>query len=165
MNEFFKDIKVVIVLLFALVLILIYSLPSNGEIQEIPFEEEGYIEVEVLLYHNNLRLLYDCSAIDMGVSPEQARSIEHGIKGELWERPGSHDLINDILEGYNVNVLMARVHDLRDRAYIADLFLQKREAIYRLDSRPSDAVAIALRAGAPVEVHRDLVDEHATEVC
>ncbi len=143
----------------------VFLVSSSGEIPEIPVDHEGYVETSVFIRDQNLQLVYNCHAITMAVGVEQASSIQYGLRGELWERPGSHDLIKDILEGYGVEVAMVRVHDLRDGAYVADLFLYSDGTVYRLDSRPSDSVAIALRAGAPIEVKYDLVREHGQYIC
>ncbi len=143
--------------------LLVFS--SDGEIPEIPVDDEGFVEADVFLQDQNLQLVHNCYALSMTVGVEQARSIEQGLENELWERPGSHDLMIDALRGYDVEVAMVRVHDMRDGAYIADLFLHKEETVYRLDSRPSDAVAIALRADAPIEVSEDLLQEHGRNVC
>ncbi|MFP4115806.1 MAG: bifunctional nuclease family protein [Candidatus Aenigmatarchaeota archaeon] len=165
MKEKLKDTKYQLLAVAILALVLIYAAPSNGEIPEVPAEDEGFVEAEVFLQDQNLQLIHGCRVLDMAISREQASSIEYGIQGELWERPGSHDLIKDILEGYEIDVIMVRVHDLQENAYRADLFLKKDGTVYRLDSRPSDAIAIALRVGAPVKVEEDLFLEYGRSAC
>ncbi|MFP4116587.1 MAG: bifunctional nuclease family protein [Candidatus Aenigmatarchaeota archaeon] len=146
---------------FALLLIS----PSDSEVPEIPVENEGFVEANVFLQNQNLELRHNCDALTMTIGVDQARSIQYGLNNELWERPGSHDLMVDALRGYDVEVVMARVHDLQDGAYIADLYLEREETVYRLDSRPSDAVAVALRADAPIQVNRSLLEEYGRNIC
>ncbi len=165
MKDTFQDSRFHVGLLIVLALLLVYTVPSHGEIPEIPVDNEGYVEIDVFIHNQNLQLRRDCVALDMTVSYDQARSIDHGIHGELWERPGSHDLMKDIIDGYGINVVMVRVHGMQEGAFVSDLFLEKDETVYRLDSRPSDAVAIALRTDAPVMVHEDLLHDHGVDVC
>ncbi len=165
MDDFFEDTILLLFVVGTLALALIIMFPSDGEIPEIPVEDEGYVETTVFLQDQNLQLRHNCEALGMFVGTDQARSIQYGIQGELWERPGSHDLMIDAFHGYDIKVVMARVHGMRGGAFLADLYLKKEDTIFRLDSRPSDAVAIALRADAPIEVSEDLLQEHGRNVC
>ena len=69
----------------------------------------------------------------------------------------THDLIKNILETLEARVLKVVVTDLRENTFFAVLNLQLGETEYTVDSRPSDAIALALRVGAPIYVDEDVV--------
>ena len=67
----------------------------------------------------------------------------------------THDLIKSILESLEARVLKVVVTDLRDNTFFAVLHLQLGGAEITVDSRPSDAIALALRVAAPIFVDED----------
>src|SRR5437773_2752594 len=71
-------------------------------------------------------------------------------------RPMTHDLIKNILESLEVQVLKIVVTDLKDNTFFAVLHLKLGETEYTVDSRPSDAIALALRVAAPIFVEEEV---------
>lgn len=100
--------------------------------------------VIVLREVNGSRLLV------MEIGPLEANSIAMELEGMRPPRPMTHDLFVDALEQLNVRVARATVVELRDSTFFATLTLETSEGIVNLDSRPSDAIAIALRSEAPI---------------
>ena len=121
----------------------------------------GYVKVhsnvEVEGERGVLTLKNNCKELRMSIIPWQARSIEVGMKGVKGIRPNSHDLLASILEDYGIEVLMVKVTHLKDGTYYAKLIVRKGNKILGLDSRPSDAVALAVRVGADVFVNDGLM--------
>lgn len=81
-----------------------------------------------------------------------AKSYE---KNEI-ERPLTHDLIKMIIEAFSARLIKVVVDELDGTTYKAKLFLQADNRDYYLDSRPSDAIAIALRTGAPIFIENSI---------
>ncbi len=71
-------------------------------------------------------------------------------------RPNSHDLARDLIRGLDAEVVRVVVTELRDGTYYATLHLQNGQRSVGIDARPSDAIAIALRAQAPIFVRETL---------
>ena len=94
----------------------------------------------------------------MRIPPMTGYSIQAALEGTRLPRPSSHDLFVQALGCAGVRVLGADIVDERDRVFIAVLRLKCGSRTVNLDSRPSDAIAIALRAGAPVRIHRRVLD-------
>jgi len=69
----------------------------------------------------------------------------------------THDLIKNILESVEAKVEKIVVNDLRDNTFFAVIHLRLGEEEITVDSRPSDAIALALRVGAPIFVDEDVV--------
>lgn len=86
----------------------------------------------------------------MGIGPAEAASIAIGAGKIKTERPLTHDLLADIFKRFDVNVRRVVIHDLKDQAFIAVLDLETPQGIQEIDCRPSDGVALAVRAKAPI---------------
>jgi len=63
-------------------------------------------------------------------------------------RPQTHDLLRDVIEGLGATVERVEITDLREGTFYSFLYLQRDGQTHRIDSRPSDAIALALRTGA-----------------
>lgn len=90
---------------------------------------------------------------------EEATSIAHGLDAEDIGRPLTHDLLLDVVEELGGRVDRVEVRDLRDGTYFADLFIQTPREMAAIDARPSDALALAARLNAPIEVHEEVFAE------
>ncbi|GAB3505792.1 bifunctional nuclease family protein [Amycolatopsis cihanbeyliensis] len=76
-------------------------------------------------------------------------------------RPGTVELIGRVLEAFGRQLVRVEVTDLRDGVFLSDLVL---DGDLRITARPSDAVAIGLRAGVPVEVAETVLDTAAVDI-
>jgi bifunctional DNase/RNase len=74
----------------------------------------------------------------------------------------THDLIKNILETVTAKVLKIVVTDLKENTFFAVLHLQLGDTEYTVDSRPSDAIALALRVAAPIYVDEEVVRKAKT---
>ena len=92
----------------------------------------------------------------------EANAIALELEKVAPPRPLTHDLIKNILEAMEARVLKVVVTDLRDNTFYAVLHLRVGGAEYTVDSRPSDAIALALRVGAPIFVHEDVFPKAKT---
>jgi uncharacterized protein len=78
-------------------------------------------------------------------------------------RPLTHDLIGNILAGLGATVQKVVIHDVRDETFFARIYLLQEsdlgKSLAEIDSRPSDAIALALQSGAPIFVARAVWDQ------
>ena len=98
----------------------------------------------------------------MEIGTSEALSIGLALKGEKFWRPLSHDLMLQIVRLSGLKPLKVEIYDVKDGAYLARIHLIKPFIFWIkhrvvLDSRPSDAVAFALRAGIPIYVSEHLL--------
>lgn len=91
-----------------------------------------------------------CLPIWIGVT--EATSIASVLKQVQMQRPLSHDLMHDIFGQLTVTLERVIITELRDQTYFAELVLTQGDRALVIDSRPSDAIALALRAHAPIFV-------------
>ena len=87
----------------------------------------------------------------------EANAIALELEKIETPRPLTHDLIKNILETIDARVQKVVVTDLKENTFYAVLHLQVGTTEYTVDSRPSDAIALALRAGAPIYVDEEVV--------
>jgi hypothetical protein len=87
----------------------------------------------------------------------EANAIALELEKITTPRPMTHDLIKNILESVEAKVEKIVVNDLRDNTFFAMIHLRLGEEEITVDSRPSDAIALALRVGASIFVDEDVV--------
>jgi bifunctional DNase/RNase len=89
----------------------------------------------------------------------EASAIATELEGINFSRPMTHDLIRDILATLGIEVLKVEVHDLRNNTFFANIHLLREGKTQVIDSLPSDALALALRAGAPIYVEERVIEK------
>lgn len=89
----------------------------------------------------------------------EATSIASAIKQLAMARPLTHDLFYDLLQELGIIVQRIVITELKDSTYFAELVLGQGDKVIILDSRPSDAIAMALRASAPIYVSQQVLDQ------
>jgi bifunctional DNase/RNase len=97
-----------------------------------------------------LRSKQDKRELGMFIGPFEAQAIALPLQGIRPPRPYTHDLMLDALHRLKAKVKRVVITSLRDNTYFADLILDVQGQDVRLDSRPSDAIALALREDAPI---------------
>ena len=96
------------------------------------------------------------------IGAAEATAIAYAQQGVVPPRPLTHDLIKNILESLNARVQKIVVNDLRDNTFFAVIHLRLGTSDITVDSRPSDAIALALRVGAPIFVEEEVVHKART---
>ena len=86
------------------------------------------------------------------VGPFEANAIAMEIEKVATPRPMTHDLIKTILTGLNAAVTKVVVSELKDDTFYATIWLERDGEVITIDSRPSDALALALRLDCPIFV-------------
>lgn len=89
----------------------------------------------------------------------EATSIASAIKQVTMARPLTHDLMHDIFQEVGVRVQRVVITELKDSTYFAELVLSLGDKALIIDSRPSDAIGIALRESAPIYVTQSVLDQ------
>ncbi|HVB40963.1 MAG TPA: bifunctional nuclease family protein [Terriglobales bacterium] len=87
----------------------------------------------------------------------EANAIALEIEKVATPRPMTHDLIKQVLLGFNAHLKKVVVNELRDDTFYAVLWLDHEGETITLDARPSDALALALRLDCPIYVDDDVL--------
>ena len=88
----------------------------------------------------------------------EANAIALRIEGVEPPRPMTHDLLHSSLEKLGARVERVTISELRENTFYAVISLRGRRGTHTIDSRPSDAIALALRADAPIFAMRSVLD-------
>ena len=94
------------------------------------------------------------------IGQSEALAIELQVRGEVFERPLTHDLLKTSVESLGASVVKVAITELKDNTFFAKLYLQRDNEIYAIDARPSDSIALALKASADIYVARDVFKNH-----
>ncbi len=87
------------------------------------------------------------------VGAVEANAVALQIENVVPPRPLTHDLVKSIITELGAELIRVVIHDLKESTFYAYLELRRNGELIRIDVRPSDALALALRAKAPVLVH------------
>lgn len=98
------------------------------------------------------------------IGPGEASAIAMVLAGIEFPRPMTHDLLNTVVEEMGGEVVRVHIHQVVDNTYYASLHLRSATQVLTIDSRPSDSVALALRASAPIFVADSLLDRMPIEI-
>ena len=86
-------------------------------------------------------------------------AIHRFVNNETLPRPLTHELIGSIFKELGIGVDKIVVNELRDMTFYARLHLKQDGRSFDIDSRPSDAIALAMQAGAPIFVEEDVIQK------
>ncbi|HEV8686778.1 MAG TPA: bifunctional nuclease family protein [Gaiellaceae bacterium] len=97
------------------------------------------------------------------IGQPEAAAILMKLQGASTPRPMTHDLVTDILGQLDAQVTRITVTELRDNTFYAQITVQMDGNEIDVDSRPSDAIALAIRAEAPIFAADSVIEESAIE--
>jgi len=124
------------------------------ELFRIQIDENRGEQVIVLKEKNGVRTL----PIVIGIV--EATAIKMKISGFSPPRPLTHDLLNNTIKGLDAHLEKIVVEKLEDNIFYAKLIIRDSQGnIKEIDARPSDSIALALRANAPIFVHNNVLEK------
>ena len=110
-----------------------------------------------------LRTLDGTKFLPIWIGHPEAAAILMKLQGTPTPRPMTHDLVTDMLGELNASVARVVVTELRENTFYAQITLQVNGSEIEIDSRPSDAIALAVRADAKIYVADEVIDDSAIE--
>jgi bifunctional DNase/RNase len=113
--------------------------------------------VVVLLRAENGKLL------PIWIGALEGQNIAIALAGEKPPRPLTPDLLLSVLDMLGGKLARVEITELKENTFYARLVIEHRGIEYEIDARPSDAIALALRAEAPILVDENLLEEAAVE--
>ena len=126
------------------------------------------VGVRVELPHNQpIVLLKERSGerfLPIWIGAVEATSIAFALQGVATARPMTHDLMRDLLASLDVSVDRIVVTQLRERTFYAEIRMTQDGESIVVSSRPSDAIALAVRATVPIFADEDVLAEAGIEI-
>jgi bifunctional DNase/RNase len=98
------------------------------------------------------------------IGPAEANAIAMELAGKKFTRPLTHDLLKLAIQGLGARVSKVVVTEIQENTFFAKVYLTRDDDVLAIDARPSDSIALALRANASIFVARDLFLAHKKEV-
>lgn len=124
-------------------------------------DEEGNV------FSNHIVVLYDAQGqrtLPIWVGLFEGHAIAMGVVGEPTPRPMTYEFIAKLLDAADAKIEAVRVDSLQDDIFYAVVTLKHGDASTEIDARPSDAMALALRTGAPIFVTEALMEKSALAI-
>jgi bifunctional DNase/RNase len=135
---------------------------------------QGFIMIQMLVegigidpQNQTLVLLRDEERrvfVPIYIGPAEAMAIQTELDSRPTPRPMTHDLISNILRDLQVELVKVTVKDVDKMLYYATLHLRAAGAEQEVDARPSDAIALALRAHCQIWVSDEVIDKSGIQV-
>jgi bifunctional DNase/RNase len=151
-------------LLTPIIILILLSVVSLAVINI--FDTSEYYVADVLEVEGPIITVGNgCTAIVAETSPERAYSIELGIRGIIEQRPNTHDIFSETLKSFNITLDYITIDSFKDGIYYSYLFLKSDEKILKLDVKPSDAIAMALRTNSTIYINKTMLQEVGVNIC
>jgi hypothetical protein len=112
-------------------------------------------------HSNPVVVLVDLSgqkALPIWIGVFEAEAISRGLEDVVTLRPMTHDLMKQILDTFQVSVTRVVINDLKENTFYANLYLNIEGKELVVDSRPSDAIALAVRVKAPIFITDSVIE-------
>jgi uncharacterized protein len=149
------------------------SLLSCDPILALPLDEESPVQ-EMVIYGVSfdmvgkqpivlLKTVESNKFLPIWIGHPEAAAILMKLQGASTPRPMTHDLLSDLLGELEVECTRVAVTELRENTFYASISLRANGREIEIDSRPSDALALAVRAGAPIFAADEVIAESAIE--
>jgi bifunctional DNase/RNase len=98
------------------------------------------------------------SVLPIWVGIFEANAIALELEKIVPPRPMTHDLLRDVITGLGARIQRIAVTELKDNTFYAMIHLSHNGSAFQVDARPSDAIALALRAEAPIFVEQNVIE-------
>ena len=149
-----------------LVLLISSSIMAYAIINLIEIDESKYVVADFLeVSGTTVYIGNNCTAIVAETSQERADAIQTGIEGIINERPNAYDTIAAILKSFNITLEHVNMERFDGTFYYSDLILRSGDKILKLDTKPSDAIAIAVRTNSTIYINKTMLQEIGKDVC
>ena len=144
-----------------------YNEEKPGQLSEFEPGEPVHCEVEAVYAAQTEKFIQHYVLLADGrrklpimIGAFEASSITYSIDNHRPDRPLTHDLLKGAIEQLGGEVLRVVIDDLWQETYYAKIFIRTESREFTLDSRPSDAIALAVRTGSPIYVVEGILEMH-----
>jgi len=105
-----------------------------------------------------LKEIYGNRKLPIIIGGFEAQAISFALEGAKTPRPMTHDLLKIVIDHLGATVIEVIIDDLQNNTFHAKLILEVSNLTHEIDCRPSDAIALALRANASIYVREEILD-------
>lgn len=146
------------------IVLILLSFAAIAIVNLINFDD--YVTADVLQVNGNTVIIGNkCTAIVSDTSAERALAIQEGIEGVMEQRPNTWDIFAETLRSFNVSLEYITIDNFKNETYYANMYLKSTTKVLKLDTKPSDAIALALRTNSTIYINKTLLDEVGQNIC
>ena len=146
------------------IIIVLLSFAGVAVLNLINFED--YVIANTLQISGSTVIIgNNCTAIVSDTSPERAQAIDDGIKGIMQQRPNIYDIFAETLKSFNISLEYVTLDNFVNGTYYSNLYLKSGNKVLKLDTKPSDAIALALRTNSTIYLNKTLLNEIGKKIC
>ncbi len=185
-NKLIKLLAVVLILVLAInMFFIIKNFNIIRSINKMPIQQENKVneEIDQLKLNNDplslkdftkvfvsvkdtaIQLENNCTTLLVQTNEYQAYSIQEAIKSRIDIRPTTHDIMENVLKDFNITLLQAKIVEFKDPHFLSRTVYKQGNKIFDIDTKTSDAVALALRMDVPVYVKNSIFYNNGKKVC
>jgi hypothetical protein len=106
-----------------------------------------------------LKDMQDNKAIPIWIGLFEASAIAMELEHVVFSRPMTHDLLYDCIKALDATINRIEIIDIRNNTFFASVYLTREGQTYVIDARPSDAIALALRAQTSIFVEENVLEK------
>jgi hypothetical protein len=128
-------------------------------------ELENYREMEIKIVPEKVIFEDDCATLTVATTLEKTEKLIRSTDGEFLIRPQEHDVLEEIIDIFGINVDYVAIDDIKDNIFYAHMVLHDEINVLNMDIRPSDGIIVASRTDSPIYVSENLLEEFAEIKC
>lgn len=145
-------------------MLVLFSFVAVAVVNLVNFED--YVVADVLqVSGSTVTIGNNCTAIISDTSPERAQAIQEGIEGIMEQRPNTWDIFAETLKSFNITLDYVTLDNFVNGTYYSNLYLKSATKVLKLDVKPSDAIALALRTNSTIYINKTLLNEVGQNIC
>ena len=141
------------------------SFARTFDLVEDPLSTEGFEVANVRAEGKHIKYTAGCKELSTSTTAERAYALHLLYQDRVMVRPTTYDLVRDMISEFGAEVKVLKIFKLREGIYAADLILQQGDKIIKFDTRPSDALAVAVKEKKPIYVESRLLEEDGINIC
>lgn len=146
------------------ILLVLFSFVAIAVVNIINFED--YVIADVLQVSGSTVIIgNNCTAIIAETSPERAQAIDDEIRGIMEQRPNTYDIFAETLKSFNISLEYVTLDNFINGTYYSNLYLKSANKVLKLDTKPSDAIALALKTNSTIYLNKALLNEVGEKIC
>ena len=147
---------------FAILIIGLFAIAQLNN-----FDSVGYVEADTINIVGLQTLVVgaNCTGIVADTTEERAKAIQSGIDKKIEERPSVYDNYVDTMKSFNISVERVSLDRYDGNYYYSNIFLRSADKLLKIDAKPSDAIAVALKANASIFINKTLLREIGKNIC
>jgi len=107
-----------------------------------------------------LKEKYGERTLPIWIGEPEAMAIAISLEGIKPQRPLTHDLLKLIIDSFDAKVTKIAIVDLKNETYFAQIYIEYDSKLLDIDARPSDSIALALRANSPIWVNEEMMNKN-----